>query len=167
MTGRAAKLVAWNLLAALALLLLFEGCSRLVLAWSNDAQTSNPAGLRVLREAQHTDYDPEIGWINRANVHIPNLYGPGRSFTTDERALRTTHTRPAPSARPTVRLVCSGDSFTMGYGVDDEDTWCNAQQEVRLWPNREGKESPDESEQGGSGGLGGGGGDGNGCVFPA
>ena len=29
----------------------------------------------------------------------------------------------APDRRP-ARIVCSGDSFTLGYGVDDEQTWC-------------------------------------------
>jgi hypothetical protein len=29
---------------------------------------------------------------------------------------------PAPG---TLRVVCSGDSFTMGHGVDDDHTWCH------------------------------------------
>ncbi len=32
--------------------------------------------------------------------------------------------RQRPDLRPARRLVCSGDSFTFGYGVGDEATWC-------------------------------------------
>src|SRR5258708_34500200 len=30
-----------------------------------------------LAEGQHTKYDPDLGWVNEANVHIRDMYGPG------------------------------------------------------------------------------------------
>lgn len=80
---------------------------------------------RPLAERLHTTYDPLIGWVALPNVSIPDLYGPGVGLHTNALGLRgTEQIDPAvPAGR--ARVMCSGDSFTLGYGVDDEHTWCH------------------------------------------
>ena len=81
-------------------------------------------GRRPVAERQHTEYDAELGWINRPSLSIPDLYGPGRSLHTNSLCLRATCEYQNKVAPGVVRLLCSGDSFTLGYGLDDQDTWC-------------------------------------------
>jgi hypothetical protein len=75
-------------------------------------------------ETKHTQYDEEIGWINVPDLYIENMYGPGKSFRTNSKAFRNNQEISPAIPAGKVRLVCSGDSFTMGYGVDTADTWC-------------------------------------------
>ncbi len=81
--------------------------------------------LRPLGERVHTRYDPDLGWVNLPNVSIADLYGPGGSFHTNAQGFR--NRGPVAEAVPPgrLRVVCSGDSFTLGYGVGDEQAWCN------------------------------------------
>jgi len=83
---------------------------------------------KPIAERSHTRYDPELGWVNRPGVFLPDLYRAGASVTIDADGFRT-----FPAARRTAprsgdgtrrRWVCSGDSFTFGFGVDDRETWC-------------------------------------------
>jgi hypothetical protein len=77
---------------------------------------------KPVAESEYVQHDSELGWVSKPNVRIPDLYGPGVSFSTDENGFRRGVTPVGRSAA--VRLVCSGDSFTLGYGVSDENTWC-------------------------------------------
>jgi hypothetical protein len=72
----------------------------------------------------HVRYDDELGWVSIANLYIPNLYGPGMHLRTNGDGFRsvTGTDEVVPSGRR--RVICSGDSFTFGYGVGDEHTWC-------------------------------------------
>jgi hypothetical protein len=79
---------------------------------------------RPLAEEGHTEPDTLLGWINLPNVNRPDFYAPGVGLRTNGQRFRhqgELAPRP-PSGRR--RVVCSGDSFTLGYGVDDADTWC-------------------------------------------
>ncbi|RIL01911.1 MAG: hypothetical protein DCC71_17070 [Proteobacteria bacterium] len=79
---------------------------------------------RPLAERSHTEYDAELGWVNRPHVSLPDLYGPGASLHTNAQRFRGTRDV-APAVAPgRVRVVCSGDSFALGYGVADDATWC-------------------------------------------
>ncbi len=73
-----------------------------------------------LAERRHTRHDATLGWTNEPGRRVPDLYGPGASVTIDERGFRAS---PVAIAGDAVAVVCSGDSFTFGYGVDDADTW--------------------------------------------
>lgn len=79
---------------------------------------------RAIAEQRHTRYDPDLGWVNIPRLELPHMYGPGISLTTNSQGFRGArdYARAVPEGRR--RLICSGDSFTLGYGVDDEHTWC-------------------------------------------
>jgi hypothetical protein len=77
-----------------------------------------------LAEKGHTRYDPDLGWSNIPNVSLKDYYGPGLDLTTNAQGFRGT--RPVDVAVPPgmLRIICSGDSMTLGYGVRDDQTWC-------------------------------------------
>lgn len=75
-----------------------------------------------IAEELHTHYDPLLGWINTPNVVIPNMYGPNKRLTINAYGFRATPVNPNTRA---IRTICSGDSFTLGYGVDDRSNWCS------------------------------------------
>lgn len=71
-----------------------------------------------------TRYDPDLGWTSVPNVALPGMYGPGADLHTTAEGFRGRVGPSATLAPGKVRLVCSGDSFTFGHGVDDDATWC-------------------------------------------
>jgi hypothetical protein len=75
-------------------------------------------------EDQHAEYDEELGWVNLPNVHLPDFYGPGAGVRTNAQRFRSDRefTRDVPPGR--TRVVCSGDSFTFGVGVGNQQAWC-------------------------------------------
>jgi hypothetical protein len=85
-----------------------------------------------LTEQVHCTHDERLGWRNLPSVSRPDIYGPGLSLTTNARGFRALeeHAAEVPAGR--YRIVCLGDSFTMGYGVDDRATYPAALQ--RLCP---------------------------------
>jgi hypothetical protein len=102
-----------------AALLLIEGASSFVL-FADDLAAPKP----VLPEPAYTDYDTLLGWIARREFSDRNLYGTGISLRTNKQGFRNDHeiTRRVPAGR--IRVICSGDSFTLGWGVDDAHAWC-------------------------------------------
>lgn len=76
-----------------------------------------------LPERAYTDYDPELGWISGTNRHVSNLYGSGRSLTTNSRGFRNARDFDDKVPVGMTRIVAIGDSFTLGFGVDDADSW--------------------------------------------
>jgi hypothetical protein len=100
-------------------LLLIEGASSFVLL---ARELSKPVKLPL--PAAHTDYDTLLGWVNRRGFFDRDQYGHGIYFRTNGQRFRNDHdfTPAVPPGR--VRLICSGDSFTLGYEVDNEHAWC-------------------------------------------
>lgn len=98
----------------------FEGLASLVLFVGKIVTFRVP----TFNERLYTRYDPQLGWASRPGVFLENLYGPGISLRTNAQGFRADHdvAREAPSGR--ARVICSGDSFTLGYGVADDRTWC-------------------------------------------
>ena len=80
--------------------------------------------LRSVSERRHTKYDPDLGWVNEPDVYIPDMYGPGVYLRTNAQGFRNNHdiTTAVPDGK--ARIICSGDSFTLGFGVDNAHTWC-------------------------------------------
>jgi hypothetical protein len=120
--GRARWLLKLALVNVGVFLLLFavvEGLlSTFLFAW-------DVARERVISERHHTAYDPELGWVNLPNVHIPDLYGPGIFLRTNEQGFRGSRTFPRAVPNGKRRVICTGDSVTFGFGVDDLHTWCS------------------------------------------
>jgi hypothetical protein len=102
-------------------LLLFEGaCSAVhVLGAMLQGDPKDESG------ASHIDYDPDLGWSSRRNVLVPDMFGPGTTVRTNSQGFRSNRNYFGPGAPlGRLRVVCSGDSFTFGYGVSNEQVWC-------------------------------------------
>jgi len=116
--ARIARLAAANVAILVLLFVLLEGISSFLLLGRDVSATRLPA------ERRHTRHDSELGWVNRTNLFVPDMYGPGIALRTNAQGFR--NDRDFEPAVPTgaLRAICSGDSFTLGYGVGDSDTWC-------------------------------------------
>jgi lysophospholipase L1-like esterase len=115
---RLLKLTLANVAVVALLCVALEGfISSLLFAW--DVVTE-----RVTPERHHTRYDPDLGWVAIPNLFIPDMYGPGVFLRTNSHGFRGERefTEAVPPGK--VRMVCSGDSLTLGYGVDDDHSWC-------------------------------------------
>ncbi len=112
------KLFLFNLLVVGLAFLLIEGISSTIIFYRT-LQNTKPVAERL-----HTRYDPELGWVNIPNTTIENMYGPGLSVRINGQGFRNDEdfTEEIPTGK--VRLICSGDSFTFSFGVDNNQTWC-------------------------------------------
>ncbi|MBN2381851.1 hypothetical protein JXQ70_03125 [bacterium] len=90
---------------------------------------------RPTAERQHTRYDPELGWSNIPDTFIQDMYGPNNSLTINSQGFRAQYDYTQQIPKGTIRIICSGDSFTFGYGVDDKHTWTQILSELN--PNIE------------------------------
>jgi len=77
-----------------------------------------------IAERQHTEYDEELGWINMPDVFIEDMYSREDYLTTNSQRYRNTSDFSPGIPAGKIRIICSGDSFTLGFGVDDDHTWC-------------------------------------------
>ena len=112
------RIIIINILVLLLLFIIAEGISSYAIVIYNGT-ASEP----IVAERMHTQYDPEIGWINVPNTFIPDFYGQGRSLTINKQGFRNKQNFNSLIPKDKMRIVCSGDSFTLGYGVDDDSTW--------------------------------------------
>ena len=78
---------------------------------------------RQLSERKHAEFDPLLGWVNQRSVDIPDAYGAGVRLTTNSCRFRGTSELDDAIPAGKIRIVCSGDSFTLGYGVGDAETY--------------------------------------------
>ncbi len=107
------KLLPW--LAFLCIFCLTLGAAEIVLRLVD----YTPPGLLVPRFRTDTPGDLEPGLQARDAVNAALSY----TLSSDDRGFRDGKARPAPrDARP-VRILCLGDSYTFGYGVDDPSTY--------------------------------------------
>jgi hypothetical protein len=74
-------------------------------------------------EVYHAKYDSELGWVHIPGRRIPDFYGQGLTMTINHDGLRGTVDYLGKKPVGKYRVVCLGDSMTMGYGVDDTDTY--------------------------------------------
>jgi lysophospholipase L1-like esterase len=80
--------------------------------------------LEAVDPLRHARYDPDLGWSHVPGFSAGDYWGPGRPLRINRQGFRGPHDVPASPPAGKVRLVCSGDSFTFGYGVGDLETWC-------------------------------------------
>ena len=112
------RLFIGNLLVLLLIFVLFEGAASFLLVLYDIVKT------RPIAERLHTEYDPELGWVNKPNVDLPNMYGPGVFLRINNQRFRADHDFEVAVPSGKLRIICSGDSFTFGYGVSNDCTWC-------------------------------------------
>lgn len=117
--ARAVLLVLGNLAVLIIVVALIEGLASLAV-FARSARWQ-----RIPAERQHTRYDAELGWVSVPSLRIQDLYGPGASLTTNAWGFRGKADVAVNVPSGKIRLVCSGDSFTLGFGVDDDQTWCH------------------------------------------
>ncbi len=112
-----------NLLVLISLFVVFEGGASLYFAYQGARQEfwREP----FLAERLHTEYDPLLGWINKPNVSIDDMYGPNVFLKTNSQRFRNQNDFSINVPKGRIRVICSGDSFTLGYGVDNDHTWCH------------------------------------------
>lgn len=106
-------------------LLLLEGlCS---LAWLlvdlRDFYRTRPIVQVRHLEENHVEYDPVLGWRHVPGRRLPDFYGPGADLTISPEGFRGLEPVLGRPSDGRFRVVCVGDSFTLGYGVDDRQTY--------------------------------------------
>jgi hypothetical protein len=111
---------AWILALMLAFALVEGGASTVIFV--HDFFAATPSDLA---ERRHTAYDAHLGWANLPNTVVPDMYGEGIGLRINNLGFRATRPTTVKRAAGTKRAVCSGDSFTLGYGVADDETWCH------------------------------------------
>jgi hypothetical protein len=78
---------------------------------------------RIEHKLPITEYDTLLGWANRPGLYLPDHFGPGKHVRINAHGFRGPDLV-MPESPFRVRVVCSGDSFTYGDKVGDDDTWC-------------------------------------------
>jgi len=114
---RTLAFIFYNIVVVLLLVLVLEGIASTYFACREAFATAPVA------ESLYTGYDRDLGWVNLPNVYLPNMYGPGKYLRTNSQRFRNNADFPAIVLPGKTRIICSGDSFTFGYGVDNDHTW--------------------------------------------
>lgn len=78
----------------------------------------------LIMETYHTRYDPVLGWRNIPNYRNDNFYGAGRGMRINSQGFRNDSDFAPEVPAGKTRVLCSGDSFTLGFDVDNNQTWC-------------------------------------------
>jgi len=115
----AVKLILFNLLVIVLAFLLIEGISSTIIFYRTLKNT------KPVAERLHTRYDPELGWVNIPNTTLEDMYGPGLSVRINAQGFRSDEDFSQEIPEGKLRLICSGDSFTFSFGVDNAQTWCH------------------------------------------
>jgi hypothetical protein len=115
---KTATLILFSLIVAALTCITCEGLSSILFV-AREAATGRPIAERV-----HTEYDEELGWINIPNIYVEDMYGHGIYVKTNSQSFRSNKDFGVSVPSNKIRVICSGDSFTFGYGVDNEHTWC-------------------------------------------
>ncbi|MGA2722299.1 MAG: hypothetical protein ABSG79_07770 [Bryobacteraceae bacterium] len=110
--------VVFGFLVAFLIFLLFEGVCSITLA------IRDFAAAPIMAERLHTRYDSELGWSNVPGIYIPDMYGTSKYVKINSQGYRSNEdfSQKVPAGK--LRVLCSGDSFTFGYGVSNDETWC-------------------------------------------
>ena len=115
------KSVALMIVATVVLFVLVEGTASTAFAAHAFVRYRD---LFMATEQSHTQYDSLLGWASRPNLYLPDLYGKGVYLRTNAQGLRADHEYAAAVPPGRTRVICSGDSFTLGHDVSNDDAWC-------------------------------------------
>lgn len=114
----------FTLVAVVLGLALLEGL--LSFCWLAPDYAARRAALRravPMQEDFHAEHDADLGWRHIPGKKVVDLYGPGRSITINRDGLRGREDYVGKKPEDRFRVVCLGDSFTLGFGVDDVATY--------------------------------------------
>ena len=114
-TGKIWKVFAC-ILVGIVLFIIFEGPANIIIVFKS---LHRPMAERV-----YTRYDPQLGWVNIPNTFIKNMYGEGQYLKINSQGFRSNKDFAISIPKDKIRIICSGDSFTFGYGVDNDHAWC-------------------------------------------
>lgn len=112
------KLVFINSLVFVAAVLLLEGLASAVLVLNRVWKTA------PLAERLYTQYDSELGWSNIPNAVVKDLFGPGIDVVINSQGFRGDQEFSPAQPPGKRRIMCVGDSYTFGYGVSQDQGWC-------------------------------------------
>lgn len=125
MLRRVLAVVAINVMVLTLLVVIAEGAASLTLKIWDSLKNGISVRDNRVRERLHTRYDAELGWVNLPGFRDPDLYGPGVELQTNAQGFREREDLQPEPAPGVFRAFCIGDSFTLGYGVGNEQTWCH------------------------------------------
>jgi hypothetical protein len=112
-------------LVAIAAAAIIEGAAS---AW---LMTQDIRNIRFDAALHANVFDSLLGWTGEPNAHRTDWFAPGMTLTNNAEGMRV-HRPTTPILPPgKLRAICSGDSFTNGWGVGDSETFC-AQLETEL-----------------------------------
>jgi hypothetical protein len=114
-----------NLALFVVLIAMVEGTSSVSLKIWDAVRHGVSVRTNVVKERIHTRYDPLLGWVNIPHFFDPDLYGPGLDLQTNAQGFRERQDTTLAPAPGTKRVFCIGDSFTLGYGVGNDYSWCH------------------------------------------
>jgi hypothetical protein len=119
MSKRSIWTVAGSLVALVLCALALEGASSFgLLARDIRRIPRTPENFR------QATYDTLLGWVGLPNLSRADNYGRGLRLTTNGDGMRIHRPVTAALAPGEKRIICSGDSFTFGSGVSDDETFC-------------------------------------------
>ena len=116
---KAAKVIAINAAVLMLLVVLVEGAASVSIV------THRILTNRGVAEQYHSRHDETLGWVALPNVDLRDHYGPGAHLRTNSQAFRSDRdfARAVPAGK--TRIICVGDSFTLGFGVSNDQAWCH------------------------------------------
>ena len=114
------KKLGWASAATIFALLFVEGCASIVVAFRD---LTPPAADGFAGESKNCEYDADLGWALAPNLAVDPYRRPGTTFTTDSRGFRGVVETTTEVPEGSFRVVCIGDSFTLGFGVGDHETF--------------------------------------------
>ena len=101
-------------------LIVIEGASSLVLSARRAVRNLSS----TMAAANWLEHHPQIGTVPRPNVDEPDMFGPGVYLRTNAQGFRGDRAVSTEVPPGTLRVLCSGDSYTLGQEVSDHETWC-------------------------------------------
>lgn len=118
------KRIVFAILAVVVGLIFLEGLLSVLWMVPDFFQRRQTAARAVTYlEDYHARHDPELGWAHIPGKMVSHIYGQGRSITINADGYRGREDYVGHKPTDRFRVVCLGDSMTMGYGVDDPDTY--------------------------------------------
>jgi hypothetical protein len=106
-------------IATVILIIFFEGAANFAYFFSK------LKNARIAAESIYTEYDKELGWINKKNQRIKDMYGKNIALITNSEGFRNSSDIRSNKPIGKKRWIFLGDSFTFGYGVDNDHCYCS------------------------------------------